>query len=173
MRCQEAERGAHDVARVRVTSARHLVVDERFEALAEGEGSGPGNPRFGRLVSCRNAERARSPPASDERVGGALSEPGVERKEGVMEDLERDVVRLQERVARLESLRQRFYDIMPAAVNIAVILFVIVQLMGFDDRLDGVEQRLDGVEQRMDALEQRMTALERNQERILELLDER
>ena len=58
-----------------------------------------------------------------------------------MEDLERDVVRLQERVARLESLRQRFYDILPAAVNIAVILFVIVQLMGFDDRLDGVEQR--------------------------------
>jgi len=90
-----------------------------------------------------------------------------------MEDLERDVVRLQERVARLESLRQRFYDILPAAVNIAVILFVIVQLMGFDDRLDGVEQRLDGVEQRMDALEQRMTALERNQERILQLLDER
>ncbi len=97
-----------------------------------------------------------------------------------MEDLERDVVRLQERVARLASLRQRFYDILPAAVNIAVILFVIVQLMGFDDRLDGVEQRLDGVEQRldgveqrMDALEQRMTALERNQERILQLLDER
>jgi uncharacterized protein YoxC len=90
-----------------------------------------------------------------------------------MEDLERDVVRLQERVARLESLRQRFYDILPAAVNIAVILFVIVQLMGFDDRLDGVEQRLDGVEQRMDTLEQRMSALERNQERILDLLDER
>jgi hypothetical protein len=90
-----------------------------------------------------------------------------------MEDLERDVVRLQERVARLESLRQRFYDILPAAVNIAVILFVIVQLMGFDDRLDGVEQRLDGVEQRMDALEQRMSALERNQERVLELLEAR
>jgi hypothetical protein len=90
-----------------------------------------------------------------------------------MEDLERDVVRLQERVARLESLRQRFYDIMPAAVNIAVILFVIVQLMGFDDRLDGVEQRLDGVGQRLDALEQRMSALERNQERILDLLQDR
>jgi ubiquinone biosynthesis protein UbiJ len=83
-----------------------------------------------------------------------------------MGDLERDIVRLQERVARLESPGQRFYDIMPAAVNIAVILFVIVQLMGFDDRLDGVEQR-------MDALEQRMSALERNQERILDLLDER
>jgi hypothetical protein len=90
-----------------------------------------------------------------------------------MDDLERDVVRLQERVARLESLRQRFYDILPAAVNIAVILFVIVQLMGFDDRLDGVEQRLDGVEQRLDGVEQRMSALERNPERILELLDER
>lgn len=90
-----------------------------------------------------------------------------------MEDLERDVVRLQERVARLESLRQRFYDIMPAAVNIAVILFVIVQLMGFDDRLDGVEQRLDGVGQRLDALEQRMSGLERNQERILDLLQDR
>lgn len=76
-------------------------------------------------------------------------------------------------MARLESLRQRFYDILPAVVNIAVILLVIVQLMGFDDRLDGVEQRLDGVEQRMDALEQRMSALERNQARILELLDER
>ena len=82
-----------------------------------------------------------------------------------MDDLEHEVVPLQERVARLESLRQRFYDILPAAVNIAVILFVIVQLMGFDDRLDGVEQR-------MDALEQRMAGLERNQARILELLDE-
>ena len=90
-----------------------------------------------------------------------------------MEDLERDVVRLQERVARLESLRRRFYDILPAAVNIAVILFVIVQLMGFDDRLDGVEQRLDGVEQRLDGVEQRMSALERNQERVLELLEAR
>jgi len=97
-----------------------------------------------------------------------------------MEDLERDVVRLQERVARLESLRQRFYDILPAAVNIAVILFVIVQLMGFDDRLDGVEQRMDALDQRMGAVEQRMTALEtrmgtleRNQARILELLEER
>jgi len=87
---------------------------------------------------------------------------------------------LQERVARLESLRQRFYDILPAAVNIAVILFVIVQLMGFDDRLDGVEQRMDALDQRMGAVEQRMTALEtrmgtleRNQARILELLEER
>jgi len=97
-----------------------------------------------------------------------------------MDDLERDVVRLQERVARLESLRQRFYDILPAAVNIAVILFVIVQLMGFDDLLDGVEQRMDALDQRMGAVEQRMTALEtrmgtleRNQARILELLEER
>ena len=58
VRCQEAKRGAHDVARVRLTSARHVVVDERFEALAEGEGSGHGNPRFPRVIACRNAARA-------------------------------------------------------------------------------------------------------------------
>jgi hypothetical protein len=80
-----------------------------------------------------------------------------------MEDLERDVVRLPERVARLERRREQFDGIMPAAVNIAVTLFVIVQLLGVDDRLDGLEQR-------MTAVERRLGVVERNQAPMLDAL---
>ncbi len=43
-----------------------------------------------------------------------------------MAGVERAPIVLKGRGARLESLHQRFYDIMPAAVNIAVILFFVV-----------------------------------------------
>jgi hypothetical protein len=53
------------------------------------------------------------------------------------------------RTARVERQRQRFVDTGPApariGANIAVILFVVVQLMGFDEWLDGVRQRLTRV----------------------------
>ena len=45
VRFQEAKRGAHDVARVRVTSARDLLVDEGREAFSYVESSGHAAPR--------------------------------------------------------------------------------------------------------------------------------
>ena len=45
---QKAKRGAHDVARVRVTSARDLLVDEGREAFSYVESSGHGAPRLER-----------------------------------------------------------------------------------------------------------------------------
>ena len=88
---------------------------------------------------------------------------------------DQDFGKLVARVERLESLRQRFYDIMPAAVNIAVILFVVVQLLNFDGRVDAVEQRLDGVEQRLDEVERRLAAVEEgvagNRRLLEEVLD--
>ncbi|NBB70754.1 MAG: hypothetical protein GVY33_10610 [Alphaproteobacteria bacterium] len=51
-------------------------------------------------------------------------------------------------------------------MNIAVVLFVLVRLMGFDDRMDDVEQR-------MHALDQRMSALGRNHQRIPALIEAR
>ena len=87
-------------------------------------------------------------------------------------DLEREIGALTARVERLESLRQRFVDTGPSlaliGAYIAVILFVVVQLMGFDERLDGVEQRLTALEQRQTAVEQRLDGMDARLARIEE-----
>ena len=87
-------------------------------------------------------------------------------------DLQRDIGAVTARVARLESLRQRFVDTGRAlaliGANIAVILFVVVQLVGFDQRLDGVEQRLAALEQRQTAVEDRLDGADARLARIKE-----
>jgi septal ring factor EnvC (AmiA/AmiB activator) len=86
-------------------------------------------------------------------------------------DLQRE---LGARTARVVSLRRRFVDTGPAlaliGANIAVILFVVVQLMGFDERLDGVEQRLTALEHRQTAVEDRLDGVEARLARIEEAL---
>ena len=44
--------------------------------------------------------------------------------------------------------------------NTVVIPFVVVQLMGFDKRLDGVEQRLTAVEESLDGVDARLARIE-------------
>jgi len=87
-------------------------------------------------------------------------------------DLAREMDALAARVERLESLRRRFADTGPSlpliGANIAVILFVVVQLMGFDERLDGVEQRLTAVEERLDEANDRLERIEGNLAALLE-----
>jgi hypothetical protein len=65
-------------------------------------------------------------------------------------DLQREIGALTARVERLESLRQRFVDTGPSlgriGADIAVIFFVVVHLMGFDERLDGMDARLPRIE---------------------------
>jgi tetrahydromethanopterin S-methyltransferase subunit G len=79
-------------------------------------------------------------------------------------NLERDFGALDERVKRLESLRQRLYDLLPLAVVLAVIMSQFVynagQFTGVDDRLDRVESRLDRVESRLDGVESRLDGVD-------------
>ena len=76
------------------------------------------------------------------------------------------------RTARVERLRRRFVDTGPAlaliGADIAVIVFVVVQLMGFDERLHGVEQRLTALEQRQTAVEDRLEGVHARLARIEE-----
>jgi chromosome segregation ATPase len=86
-------------------------------------------------------------------------------------DLQREIGA---RTARVERLRRRFVDTGPTlaliGANIAVILFVVVQLTGFDERLDGVEQRLTALEQRQTAVEDRLEGVDARLARIEEAL---
>jgi len=76
-------------------------------------------------------------------------------------DLQREIGALTARVSRR---RRRFVDTGPSlaliGANIAVTLFVVVQLMGFDERVDGVEQRLSALEQRQTAVEDRLDGVD-------------
>jgi uncharacterized protein YoxC len=74
------------------------------------------------------------------------------------------------RSRRLQLLGRRCYDVMPAAVNIAVILFVVVQLLNVDGRVDAVEQRLDEVERRLAAVEAGVAGNRRRLEEVLDRL---
>jgi len=80
-------------------------------------------------------------------------------------DLQREIDAL---AARVERLRRRFVDTGPTVANIAVIPFVVVQLTGFDERLDGVEQRLTALEQRQTAVEDRLDGMHARLARIEE-----
>jgi len=84
-------------------------------------------------------------------------------------DFQREIGALTAGVARR---RRRFVDTGPAlaliGANIAVILFVVVQLTGFDERLDGVEQRLTALEQRQTAVEDRLEGVDARLARIVE-----
>ena len=84
-------------------------------------------------------------------------------------DLQRELGALTAGVARR---RRRFVDTGPAlaliGANIAVILFVVVLLMGFDERLGGVEQRLTALEQRQTAVEDRLERVDARLARIEE-----
>jgi len=74
-------------------------------------------------------------------------------------DRQREIGALTARVERLESLRQRFVDTGPSlaliGANIAGILFVVAQLMGFDERLDGMDARLPRIEDGLGTLLER------------------
>ena len=88
------------------------------------------------------------------------------------DDRQRESGALTAWVARLESLRRRVVDTGPAIARIgaasAVILFVVVQLMGFDERLDGVEQRQTTVEERLDGMDARLARIEEGLATLLE-----
>lgn len=87
-------------------------------------------------------------------------------------DLEREIGALTARVERLESLRQRFVDTGPSlaliGANIAVILFVVVQLMSFDERLDAVEDRVTAVELQLEEVNERLGRIEDGLATLLE-----
>lgn len=68
-----------------------------------------------------------------------------------MDDVEREPIVLRERVTRSESRRHRFDGIMPAAVRIAVILVVLVQILQLDGRADAVEQNQGRILDALDA----------------------
>jgi hypothetical protein len=67
-----------------------------------------------------------------------------------------------QRVDRLESLRQRFADLLPLAAVLALLAGQWVYLAGrfdvLDDRLDRVELRMDRIDDRLARIEQAVTA---------------
>jgi len=64
----------------------------------------------------------------------------------------------------VERLRRRFVDTGPTlaliGANIAVILFVVAQLMGFDKTLEEVEDRLGAIEQLQASVEDRLDTID-------------
>jgi hypothetical protein len=68
---------------------------------------------------------------------------------------EQDYGALKERVARLESLKQRLLDVIPLAMVLSVVvgqwMYVIGQFQGVDDRLDRLEQALVRIEGKLEA----------------------
>jgi len=86
--------------------------------------------------------------------------------------LERELGALTARIERLESLRQRFVDTGPSlaliGANIAVILFVVVQLMNFDGRVDEIEDRMTAVEQELSEVNERLDRIEDALAQLLE-----
>jgi len=88
-------------------------------------------------------------------------------------ELER-IVRLEARVERVESWRQRVIDMLPLVAVLALLLGQVGWLwgvfQGFDDRLDRVEARLDRVEAGLDGVGARLDRLEQGQTEILRRL---
>jgi len=86
--------------------------------------------------------------------------------------LERELGAPTARIERLESLRQRFVDTGPSlaliGANIAVILFVVVQLMNFDGRVDEIEDRMTAVEQELSEVNERLDRIEDALAQLLE-----
>jgi hypothetical protein len=90
-------------------------------------------------------------------------------------ELER-IVRLEARMERMESWRQRVIDMLPLVAVLALLLGQVGWLwgvfQGFDDRLDRVETRLERVETRLERVEARLERLEQGQAEILRRLPE-
>lgn len=67
------------------------------------------------------------------------------------------IARLELRMDRVESARQRVLDMLPLMAVLALLAgqtgWLWAQFQSFDDRLDRVENRLDGIDHRLDRIE--------------------